>query len=168
MRRTGPNTLSIRVTDAPVGRIATSLEGGLRAELDLVLRVFEPVDGVAGLLGDRLVAEHRIASEARVDRFGGGYRVSTRRGEGGRAESLVGAELGEAVTELLTLRDIPVPPEARGGTGGAGEGSDRYVLAQVRLRPLHLAERLRLIALTIRRYTLRSAWTPIREAEGPR
>jgi len=175
---TAPHTLSIRVTGAPTDRIVVSLEAGLRAELDLILRVFEPVDGIAGLLGDRLVAEHRIATEARIDPFADGYRLSTRRPGaapgGGAPESRVFSRIDDAVAELLTLREVSVPAEARPATVPAearvpdDERPDRYVLAQARLRPLRLVERLRIIALTSPRYTLRSAWVRIRDPEAPR
>ena len=183
-RHTAPHTLNIRVTRAPTDRIAASLESGLRAELDLILRVFEPVEGIAGLLGDRLIAEHRIATEARVDPFADGYRLSTRRsggdpgrgvpGGGGVGDSRVFSRIDDAVTELLTLREVSVPAEARRATSGSGSGSvatehpGRYVLAQARLRPLRLVERLRIVALTTPRYTLRSAWVRIRDPEAPR
>ncbi len=164
-----PHTLSIRVTRAPTDRIAVSLEAGLRAELDLILRVFEPVEGLAGLLGDRLIAEHRIATEARIDPFADGYRLSTRRPGGapggGAPESRVFPLIDDAVTELLTLREISVPAEARVPDNGR---PGRYVLAQARLRPLRLVERLRIIALTTPRYTLRSDWVRIGDPEAPR
>ncbi len=182
-RHTAPNTLSIRVTRAPTDRIAATLESGLRAELDLILRVFEPVEGIAGLLGDRLVAEHRIATEARIDPFADGYRLSTRRpgdgvagagSGGGGPDTRVFSRIDDAVTELLTLREVSVPSEARRATSGTGTGSvapespGRYVLAQARLRPLRLVERLRIIALATPRYTLRSAWVRIRDPEAAR
>lgn len=181
---TAPHTVSIRVTGAPVDRITSSLEAGMRAELDLTLRVFETVEGFAGLLGDRLIAERHIATEARVDPFADGYRLSSRRSDGrapaGGApasnlpDSRVFSRIDDAVTELLTLREVSVPAEARVTAGGAGdgganddEGPARYVLAQARLRPLRLVERLRIIVLATPRYTLRSAWVPIRDPEAP-
>jgi hypothetical protein len=136
----------------------------MRAELDLVLRVLEPQDGLAGLLGDRVVEEHRIASVARFDPFAGGYRIE-RRGLSSRAAGsagLVVEDIEEAVTALLTVGGIRLPLAA--GAESTGE-PERYVAARAVLHPLRLSRRLRLIALAIRQYSLRSGWTRLPAVE---
>lgn len=150
-RYTADDTLHIEIADAPTGRLTAALADGMRAEVDVILRVFERVDGLAGMLGDELIAEEHIATRARWDPFAGGYRLS------GHGATVV-EELPSAVDRLLSISGVPVPPELFGG-------SDRYLRAQARLRPLRLAERLRLIALALPRYTLRSAWTPVAAPE---
>lgn len=171
-------TLAVRVEGAPTGAITASLEDGMRAELDLLLRVYEPVGGIAGLLGDRLLAAERVELVVRRDPFVGGYRLDRRRvrssgdlapaGQRGTARRTF-AGVDEAVAALLAPREVALPAEMAGTAAGAGgPATGRYLRARVRLRPLRLADGLRLVALVLPRYTLRSAWRTVEQPEAPR
>lgn len=171
-------TLAVRVGGAPTAAITASLEDGMRAELDLLLRVFEPVGGIAGLLGDRLLAAERVELVLRHDPFVGGYRLERRRvrisgdlaparRHGTARRTFAGVD--EAVAALLAPRGVALPPEIRGTVADAGgPATGRYLRARVRLRPLRLADRLRLVALVLPRYTLRSGWTTVEHPGVPR
>ncbi|MFO8065837.1 MAG: hypothetical protein R6V29_14540 [Spirochaetia bacterium] len=160
--------VTLRVEGAPTLRITNALNGGMRARLDLVLRVVEHVEGPAGFLGDRVVREWQIAKEAFYDPFAEAYAVETYHGAGrtggaGEAGDTGGAgrtvrleaETADAIEELLTLREVELPRDPANST------SDKYVLAQARLKPLLLAENLRLLALAIPEYVVRSPWVQI-------
>jgi hypothetical protein len=162
----GSGRLTLEVHGAPTDRIASALSERMRSRLELVLRAFERADGLTGLLGDRLLAEQRVTKTAYYDPFTENYVVETTRssGNGGTddastARRHVGPDVETAVGELLSLADVAVPAEV------LEPARERYLMAQVRLRPLMLAERLRILSLVIPKYTIRSAWTPI---EGPR
>jgi hypothetical protein len=154
--------MTVRVQHAPVDRIRAALESGMRAEVLVVLRVFEEVEGIAGLIGDLLVTERRISRVAAYDPFREGYVVETRSGSTpspgetssqALPERRITDSIDAAVDRLLTLPGIELPTQEL----QAGEG--RYLTAQARLQPLTLAEHLRIIALVLPRYSLHSGWT---------
>jgi hypothetical protein len=170
----GRGGIAPRIEGAPVDDIEASLADGMHAELDLILRVFEPVDGLAGLLGDRLLEEQRLELVAGYDPFAKGYRVERRliavpRGDGdgggdnGDRSSRVingGSRLvtrvADAVAALLSPGAVALPEALRGA-----DARERYLVVQARLRPLRLYPRLRVVSLVLAGYTLRSRWTHV-------
>jgi hypothetical protein len=156
--RPSPGELILRVAGAPTERIASSLKDGMRADLEVVIRLFERTDGIAGLLGDRLIAEHHVTKTAYYDPFSRAYVVET----SGTARSAddprrlpVERGVDAAVGELLTVTGVSGPDAPDPGV----DDEDHYVVARVLLRPLKLVERLRIISFLLPSYTVRSAWT---------
>ncbi|TVR00422.1 MAG: hypothetical protein EA403_11860 [Spirochaetaceae bacterium] len=127
--------------------VIEALESGMRSEVAFEIRLYRPLDGLAGLLGDQLVAEYHPSFIAFRDRFTREYVI----------ESPVGAQRrfasrDEFLREFFAIRSFAIP------TGAIPEINEHYVLCRVELRPVKLVPALRLLEALRPGETIATPW----------
>ena len=131
----GSQAISVDVTLIHDGHaVIDALESGMRANVAFEVRLYRPLHGLAGLLGDQLVAEYHPSFVAFRDRFTREYVIGSPVGAQRRF-----SDRGEFLREFFTIRGFSVP------TGGVSELGSHHLLSRVELRPVKLVPALRLL-----------------------
>lgn len=117
-----------------VGGPAATLREGLESRIAFTLRCYEHRVGIAGLLGDELLAERTVVRAAFYDFFDRRFVVE----EDGRRASY--ADEAGFLAAFFTLRGVELLPAA--GTSGA-----RYVAARAQYDPVRLSPPLTILTL---------------------
>ncbi len=130
--RVGPRSVSVAVGFQYEGdSVLAALDAGMRSEITFVIRLYQPLRGLARLLGDRLLAEYHPSFVAYRDPFTREYVIESAVGTRRRL-----ASEAEFLEDFLTLAAFPIPIDP-------GTEIDRYyLLCQVQLRPVRLVPAL--------------------------
>lgn len=130
--RVGPRSVSVAVGFQYEGEsVLAALEAGMRAEITFAIRLYQPLRGVARLLGDRLLAEYHPGFIAYRDPFTREFVIESAVGTQRRLESEA-----EFLEDFFTLAAFPIPIDPTADI-------DRYyLLCQVELRPVRLVPAL--------------------------
>jgi hypothetical protein len=125
---------------------------GLRSEIELTFRLYEPSRGMAALLGDHLLREIRVARTMRWEPFDLVY-VLDEEADGIAQQPLTAADPRDLLDAFFAVEwsrllpaPSPMPPAA-------------YVTARYRLSPVRIDGPLNLVALLFDVGTRSSAWT---------
>ena len=148
---------SLRFSDPRQEEVLAALDEGLAAEVHFQLRLYRRLQGRPTFLGDRLLAERRIAQTARYDRFAERYVIER---QGRRVGEF--SEPAAFLEAFCSLRDFPVgrlsgplPAPARGASLPPAE---HYLLGRVRLYPVRVVFPLSLITLFLPKLAVESRW----------
>jgi hypothetical protein len=132
---------------------AATLRDGLESRLAFTLRCYEHRPGIAGLLGDALLAERTVVRAAFYDFFDRRFVVE----QDGRRSSY--ADEAGFLAAFFTLGDVEIlPAEAgprsvgaearpRGGRTDRGAAGSRYVAARAQYDPVRLSPPLTILTL---------------------
>ncbi len=143
-----PRAVSVDVTLIHDGAtVIDAIESGMRSEVAFEIRLYRPLDGLAGLLGDQLVAEYHPSFVAFRDRFTREYVIESPIGAQRRFSSR-----DEFLQEFFSIRSFTVP------TGALPEIDDHYLLGRVELRPVKLVPALRLLQALRPGETIATPW----------
>ncbi len=146
---------SLKLTGVDPSRVLDTLEDGLRAEVVFQLRLYQKKRGLAGFLGDRLLAERRVVQVASYDLFTGQYVLE--RDDGPKRRY---AASGSFLEDFFSLRGL-----AMQGLSGRGSG---YMLGRIRLSPVRFIPPLNIISLFRDRVSLTTPWTEVPVQSGRR
>ena len=138
---------SLRFSDPRREEVLAALDEGLAAEVHFQLRLYRRLQGRLAFLGDRLLAERRIAQTARYDRFAERYVIER---QGMRVGEF--SEPAAFLEAFCSLQEFPVgrlsgPPPVR-----------HYLLGRVRLYPVRVVFPLSLITLFLPKLAVDSRW----------
>jgi hypothetical protein len=121
---------------------AATLRDGLESRITFTLRCYEHRPGIAGLLGDALLAQRTVVRAAFYDFFDRRFVVE----QDGRRASY--ADEAGFLAAFFTLRDVELLPVA--GTPrsvGAGAIRRRYIAARAQYDPVRLSPPLTILTL---------------------
>jgi len=145
---------SLRFSDPRREEVLAALDEGLAAEVHFQLRLYRRLQGRLAFLGDRLLAERRIAQTARYDRFAERYVIER---QGRRVGEF--SEPAAFLEAFCSLQEFPVgrlsgPPAAPTPSVAARH----YLLGRVRLYPVRVVFPLSLITLFLPKLAVDSRW----------
>lgn len=124
---------------------AAALRDGLESRLAFTLRCYEHRPGIAGLLGDALLAERTVVRAAFYDFFDRRFVVE----QDGRRSSY--ADEAGFLAAFFTLGDVEILPAAAGPRSGdrtdRGAAGSRYVAARAQYDPVRLSPPLTILTL---------------------
>jgi hypothetical protein len=147
----GLRSVSVDITLVHDGRVVLeSLNRGMRSQVTFEIRLYRPLDGIAGLLGDRLVAEYHPSYVAFRDVFTREYVIESPVGAQRRFESA-----DAFLSEFFAIRTFPIP------TDTITDVDEHYLLAQVVLRPVMLVDALRLLDAVRPGESVVTPWTRV-------
>ena len=140
-------------TAEAAGGPAATLRDGLESRITFTLRCYEHRPGIAGLLGDALLAERTVVRVAFYDFFDRRFVVE----QDGQRSSY--ADEAGFLAAFFTLGGVEVLPAAagprsvgaearpRGGRTGRGVDGSRYVAARAQYDPVRLSPPLTILTL---------------------
>lgn len=147
--RVGPRSVSVAVELRHTGEsVLAALEAGMRSEITFAIRLYEPLRGVARLLGDRLLAEYHPSFIAYRDPFTREYVIESAVGTQRRLDSAT-----EFLEDFFTLAAFPIPIDP------AADIDRYYLLCQVELRPVRLVPALGFLGAVRPGETVVTPWT---------
>jgi hypothetical protein len=143
---------SLRFSDPRQEEVLAALEEGLAAEVHFQLRLYRRLQGRPAFMGDRLLAERRVAQTARYDRFAERYVIER---QGRRVGEF--SEPAAFLEAFCFLQEFPVgrlsgPPPA------PSAAARHYLLGRVRLYPVRVVFPLSLITLFLPKLAVESRW----------
>ena len=129
-------------TAEAAGGPAAALRDGLESRITFTLRCYEHRPGIAGLLGDALLAERTVVRVAFYDFFDRRFVVE----QDGQRSSY--ADEAGFLAAFFTLGGVEVMPAA-GAPRSAGRGAagSRYVAARAQYDPVRLSPPLTILTL---------------------
>jgi hypothetical protein len=127
---------SMEYVDSRGREVLQSLREGLRSEITFQLRLYRRNRGLFSFLGDHLLIEKRVYQVAAFDVFENRYSIQRE-----------GRTVGEFEEQSRFLDSFFLLPEIEMGEIEAGQASEYYLLARVRMMPVKIIAPLNIVTL---------------------
>ena len=128
--------------------LVSSLRQGLESRITFTARVYEKRRGILPLMGDRMLAERRVAHSAFWDFLDGRFVV-----ESDARAQVSYASVDDLLKGFFTLSDLPLYAVS------PGHQDALYVTARAQFEPVRLMPPLTLVSMVGRAATSTSPWT---------
>ena len=127
---------SMRYVDSRSREVLQSLREGFSSEITFQLRLYRRNRGLFSFLGDHLLIERRVYQVAAFDVFENRYSIQR-----------AGRTVGEFEQQSRFLSSFFSVPEIEMGEIEAGQASEYYLLARVRMMPVKIIAPLNIVTL---------------------